>query len=66
MRHEAQTGYVVYFWVDTTRKYNVYTNPKAPLPLEMATSLAEHLRRSKTNSMVVAMPSGEIVAEVLA
>lgn len=57
-------GYVVYMLLALTGKYDVYTNPKQPCTLEMAKSLAEHLRRNKTSSKIVAVPSGEIVQEV--
>ena len=59
-------GYVVYMLLALTGKYDVYTNPKQPCTREMADSLAEHLRRNRTSSMIVAMPSGEIVQEVRA
>lgn len=65
-KRNAPSGYVVYMLLALTGKYDVYTNPKAPLPREMADSLAEHLRRNRTSSMIVAMPQGEIVAEVRA
>jgi fructose 1,6-bisphosphatase len=56
-------GYVVYMRLAIGR-YDVYTNPKCPCTREMAESLAEHLRRNRTGSMIVQMPTGEIVQEV--
>lgn len=64
MKRTAPSGYVVYMLLALTGKYDVYTNPKAPCELEMAKSLAEHLRRNRTSSMIVAMPSGEIMQEM--
>ena len=58
------SGYVVYMRLALTGTLAVYTNPKQPCTLEMATSLAEHLRRNRTPSIIVRMPCGEIVAEV--
>jgi len=65
MKRPVQSGYVVYMLLALTGKYDVYTNPKQPCTLEMAKSLAEHLRRNRTSSRIVRVPSGELVQEVL-
>lgn len=68
-RLEAQVreeGYVVYLRIAATKRYDIYTSPKRPVDLGMAKAYSEHLRRNKTDSMIVALPSGEIVQEVLA
>lgn len=57
-------GYIVYLKLAATGKYAEYTSLKRPIGLEMAESLAEHLRRNKTAAMIVAAKTREIVKEV--
>jgi len=59
-------GYIVFLRLTITGKYAEYTSLKRPVELPMAESLAEHLRRNKTDAMIVAAATGEIVKEVRA
>lgn len=59
-----QGGYIVFLKLAATGRYAEYTSLKKPVALEMAESLAEHLRRNKTQVMIVEAKTGEIVKEV--
>ena len=63
MRTVKKQGYIVYLKLAIGR-WAEYTSLKRPVELEMAESLAEHLRRNKTAAMVVNAATGEIVKEV--
>lgn len=56
-------NYLVRMLLIATGRYVNYTSPKVQLDEEMADALARHLQRNGTPSMVVALPTGEIVKE---
>ena len=65
-KRSKPNGYIVFFELASTGSYAEYTSLKRPVTREMAESLAEHLKRNRTGSMIVEVPSGEIVQEVKA